>query len=426
MSAQIFISYRRSHKAEVRAAKAALEAAGIDVWLDLADIDPLADFPDRIRAGIDASHAMLVWWSSDYGESDICLQELRRAWQYARRHSSDVARRVWVLNPERSAQHIFAGELNHSNFLVPPSAGGEVPWAQSLRERLEALLPEGPLADERRAEPMPMRYGVPVASRRFTGRGAELMRIHSALFPPRVGAAAAGAAVHTHGMGGIGKTELAAKYADEFAHAFPAGVLWLNLADWTPARPARLEEAGIVWLKALDQALGGHDPALLARLTRDAEGRELGAAEVRARLATHLGEQQPCLVVLDNLPELSPLDERRRLLDFLGAPGTQGKTLVTTRDARAIDGFGAVALDVMGPDDALHLLLRFLPEDHALRGLDASAGRRSGRTHAGADAARPSLWRSRGRLCGRAGVAATARPACTHRRHRHQHARRTR
>ena len=94
MSAQIFISYRRRRNAEMLAVEAALEAAGIDVWLDLEDIDPLADFPVRIREGIDASHAMLVWWSSDYAESDICLQELLHAWQHARRHASDVARRV--------------------------------------------------------------------------------------------------------------------------------------------------------------------------------------------------------------------------------------------------------------------------------------------------------------------------------------------
>ncbi len=146
MSARIFISYRRSRKAEVLAARAALAAADIDVWLDLEDIDPLADFPDRIREGIDTSHAMLVWWSSDYAESDICLQELRRAWQHARRRSSDVARRVWVLNPETGGGHITAGELNRSNFLAPPPAGGEAPWAQHLRERLGALAPCCPKA----------------------------------------------------------------------------------------------------------------------------------------------------------------------------------------------------------------------------------------------------------------------------------------
>jgi TIR domain-containing protein/tetratricopeptide repeat protein len=362
MPAQLFISYRRSRQAEVLAAKAALAQAGVGVWLDQADIDPLADFPARIRAGIAASHAMLVWWSADYADSDICLQELRLAWQHARRHSSDVARRVWVLNPEPGGQHIFAGELNASNFLTPPAPGREAAWADALKRRLDDLLPEGPLADERQPEPQPPLYGVPTPSAEFTGRGAELTRIHSALFPARIGAGASGVAVQTHGLGGIGKTELAAKYARDFAHAYPAGILWLNLAPWQPARPATEADAQAAWLRALDASLA-HAPDLWRQLALDPEGKARPAPEVRERLARHLGDQQPCLMVLDNLPELSPLDARRAILDFLAAPDPQGKTLVTTRDARPVEGenWKALGLEVLGPDDALRLLARYRP-----------------------------------------------------------------
>lgn len=400
MPARLFISYRRSHKAAVLAAKAALEAAGLDVWLDLEDIDPLADFPGRIRQGIAESHAALIWWSADYAESDICLQELRLAWQHARRHSSDVARRVWVLNPEAGGGHIFAGELNASNFLAPPPPGGEAVWAEDLRQRLDALLPEGPLADERHAELVPPIHGAPVPSREFTGRGAELMRIHSALFPPRIGAAAAGVAVQTHGLGGIGKTELAAKYVADFAPAYPAGVLWLNLAPWQPARPATEADAQAAWLRALDAALA-HAPELWRSLALDPEGKARPAPEVRERLARHFSlspreragvregapsptsglscEPSPCLVVLDNLPELSPTDVRARILAFLAAPGPQGKTLVTTRDARPVEGNAALGLEVLGPDDALRLLARYRPaqattEREAMAALVAEVG----------------------------------------------------
>src|SRR5690242_16073085 len=106
----LFVSYRRSQLTAVRTAVAALEGAGVDCFFDQQDIDPLADFPEEIRQGIDGCHAMLVWWSLDYCESDHCLAELHRAWQHARRHNSDVGRRVWVLNPEKSGHHIFAGE----------------------------------------------------------------------------------------------------------------------------------------------------------------------------------------------------------------------------------------------------------------------------------------------------------------------------
>ena len=356
----LFISYRRSCKDAVLAAKAALEAAGVDVWLDLEAIDLLADFPTRICTGIAESHAALVWWSADYAESDICMQEFRLAWQHARRHSSDVARRVWMLNPEPGGGHIFAGELNASNFLTPPAPGGEAAWAESLKSRLDALLSEGPLADERHAETAPPIHGAPSSSREFTGRGAELMRIHSALFPPLVRAVAAGVAVQTHGLGGIGKTELAARYVSDFAIAYPAGVLWLNLAAWQPPQPATEADAHAAWLRALDAALA-NAPALWRELALDAKGKPRPASEVRENLARHFDNAKPALVVLDNLPELSPIDARRRILDFLAAPGPQGKTLVTTRDARPVDGYAPLPLTVLGPDDALRLLARYRP-----------------------------------------------------------------
>lgn len=369
MSARLFISYRRSRQAEVAAAKSILVAAGVEVWLDVQDIDPLDDFPQRIRDGIDGSHAMLVWWSADYTESDICLQELRLAWQHARRQSSDVARRVWILNPESRGDHVFAGELNASNFLTPPSPDEAENWAGGLKKRLDALLPEGPLGDERRALPVPARHGVPTVSDRFTGRGAELMRIHSALFPPKVGASAAGVAVQTHGMGGIGKTELATKYVQDFAHAFPAGVFWLNLASWTPVTPASEADAQAAWLRALERTLERH-PRLWQSIALDVEGRILPALGVRERLSQHLTGDDPALFVLDNLPQLSPLDVRQRILAFLGAPGAHGKTLITTRDARGIDGFRPLALEVLSADDALRLLVRHMAEAQRARRQD--------------------------------------------------------
>ena len=109
---QLFVSYRRSQKEAVRQAVDALRAAGVDCFFDVDDIDPLADFPERIREGIDASHAMLVWWSADYAESDHCLAEFRRGWQHARRYSRLLARLDGVRVPQepswaRSVYHLY-------------------------------------------------------------------------------------------------------------------------------------------------------------------------------------------------------------------------------------------------------------------------------------------------------------------------------
>lgn len=349
----LFVSYRRTQLARVEPAVRALEAAGVDCFLDQDAIDPLADFPERIRQGIRASHALLAWWSADYAASDHCMAEFTLAWQHARRHSSDVGRRVWVLNPETGAGHIAAGELNSKNFLTPPAAQELPAWAQGLRERLLALLPEGPLACERQPEVAPRLRNVPQPTATFTGRNAELMRIHSKLHPARIGTAGAAVAVQTHGLGGIGKTELAAKYGHEFAHAYPGGIYWLNFAGFEPDNPVSEQAAHNAWLLALEQTFAGEPETL-----RDAEGKPLPTPELRAQLEGRLGAE-PYLWVLDNVPELSPLDRRAAVLAFWRAPGVAGRTLITTRDSRPAEGFTEERLEVLNEEDALRLLARF-------------------------------------------------------------------
>lgn len=349
----LFVSYRRSQKERVEPVVRALEAAGIDCFFDQDAIDPLADFPDRIRQGIGASHALLAWWSADYAASDHCMAEFKLAWQHARRLSSDVSRRVWVLNPEASADHIAVGELASQNFLAPPADGAIDAWVEPLRARLRALSPEGHLTSERQVAATPKLRNAPRPTATFTGRNAGLMRIHSKLHPAHIGAAGATVAVQTHGLGGIGKTELVAKYAHDFAHAYPGGVYWLNFAGFAPDGPVSEPDAHNAWLLALQQTFAGEP-----ELTRDAEGKPLPARELRVALERRLGAE-PYLWVLDNVPELSPLDRRATILAFWRAPGAAGRTLITTRDSCPAAGFAEERLDVLSADDALRLLARF-------------------------------------------------------------------
>ena len=358
----LFISYRRTHLPQLQRVKRFLEHVGIECFLDVETIDPLANFPDRIREAIGRSHALLAWWSSDYGDSDFCVQEFRIAWQHARRRSSDLVRRIWIVNPEERADHVCSGELDSTNFLKPPSAGGEAAWAEMLLQRIQGfnLIPEGTLADEREALPTPTLHAVPEKSREFTGRGPELMRIHGKLHPARMGDQGSAVAVQTHGLGGVGKTELAIAYARDFSQAYPGGVYWLNLAGWQFVGAAREEAAELAWLRALEQTFR-LQPQILSLLTRDADGKQPTAMVVRERLAQHLGERSDYLWVLDNFPELSPLDVRTRILQFLRAPNGRGHTLLTTRDSRPADGFTAESLDVLSLEDALRLLAKFRP-----------------------------------------------------------------
>ncbi len=370
LSPSLFISYRRTRIDAVRQVVDALQAAGIDCFFDVEDIDELVDFPERIRQGIDASHAILVWWSDDYARSDHCLAEFRRAWQHARRHSSDVGRRVWVLNPETSGDHVIGGELNSKNFLSPPATEHLGVWVAKLKDRLDMLLPEGPLADERIAQSLPALYNLPVPNAKFTGRGVTLLSTHSKLFPAQIGAMTGGAAVWLHGMGGLGKSEAAAKYARDFAHAFPGGVFWLSFAGFESG--ATLNE-DTTWNAARDacyRALDGvfaQEPGLQARLLRDAGDKPLRPEQAREAISHWLNKAsadrspQPYLWILDNVPQMSPRDARDRMLELWRAPSPAGCTLVTTRDATVADGFTAERLDELGEIDSLRLLSRFRP-----------------------------------------------------------------
>jgi len=380
LAASIFVSYRRTHAAAVDRVAAALKDAGIEVFVDREAIDPLADFPQRIRAGIAGCHAMLVWWSADYADSDLCLQELEFGWQHARRRSSEVARRIWVCNPEPRGDHIDAGELGASNFLVPPEAGDLAAWARQLAARADRLPPEGPLADEREIDPNTAgtansgAAGAPSVNPKFTGRRRELWKIHSLCHPARIGARHRGAMVQTHGMGGIGKTELAAAYAERFAAAYPGGVYWLNFAAYDDPHISD-DAAESAWLATLETALKNHpwrntDPPAL-RLT-DSDGRPLPIGRVRHQVQQLLGDRAS-LWVLDNAPILRPLDRRERVFEAWSAPSAAGRTLVTTRDSESLAGFGEIALDVLGLEDGMRLLARYRPTRAAAEAADSQA-----------------------------------------------------
>lgn len=355
----VFISYRRSQSMRVRPAILALEAVGIRCFLDQNDIDLLAPFPLRLREAIDSSLAMLMWWSDDYAQSEHCLAEFRRAWQHTRRHTSQLETRLWLLNPLNTVNHITAGELDAQNFLKAPELGHETAWAQSLAlllaPRLAALRLVGAMASERNAMATGAMHGVPQLSKHFTGRNAVLMRIHSHLHPAKVGNQAQAVAVQTHGLAGIGKTELATAYAREFAPAYPGGVFWIQMAALDSNKVLEQAQGELAWMGAVKAAL---QSSPYGAVLLNEKGQLLTPGAARQRLAA-LQLPGAALWVLDNVPVLTPEPLRDSLLAFWRAPMANCRTVITTRDSSAIDGFTAERLDVMSFDNALHLLASF-------------------------------------------------------------------
>lgn len=183
-------------------------------------------------------------------------------------------------------------------------------------ERIESLT-----VVPREAGPLPVPRQLPVATVPFVNRTAELSGLTSALEANRL--------VAVSGLGGVGKTQLVARWAEEVAERFPDGQLYADLEDGR--RDGAVDVSAV--LADFLVALGAGDrmpatPASRAALFRTATaGRRLlivldnvqHAPEARplfpgpggARLLVLSRRRLPSLV-LDGAAELTvdPLDER--------------------------------------------------------------------------------------------------------------------
>ncbi|MFC6093978.1 FxSxx-COOH system tetratricopeptide repeat protein [Saccharothrix lopnurensis] len=187
--------------------------------------------------------------------------------------------------------------------------------------------------------PPPSVGRVPVAPGLFVGRGEELARLGAV-----VAGAGRAAVVAVHGLGGVGKSALAARFAAVRAEAFE--LVWWVTAD-SPA--------------ALDAGLAELAEAVVPETARlpPEERVRLGVRW----LATHDG----WLLVLDNLT--APADAAE-LLERVRT----GTVLITSRRGGGWRGVGTVVLDVLPPAEAVELmtgLVRAEWPDADVRGADA-------------------------------------------------------
>jgi len=178
---------------------------------------------------------------------------------------------------------------------------------------------------------LPMRPGL------FVGRAEELARLDAALAGP-------GGAVAMHGLGGIGKSTLAAYWAA--AHASDYTLTW-----WiTAATPADID-AGLAALAAALQ------PALSGVLPLEA---------LREGAVQWLTARSGWLLILDNVS--GPTDVAPLL-----ARAAAGRYLITSRRATGWHGTAVpVRLDVLDPAEAEALLTAILTRDRP-REVDGAA-----------------------------------------------------
>jgi tetratricopeptide (TPR) repeat protein len=204
--------------------------------------------------------------------------------------------------------------------------GGSVPFenlvAELTRLGLQDKLPGTVRSDD-----------IPKQIEHFAGREKELSQLRATLTNRKRAAICA-----VHGMGGVGKTTLAAEYAHRYRDLY--GIVgWFNLADKEGKSDFALTETGV--------ATGYSRLAAKMSLPVARESYDV----VREAVTNKLRERNDWLLIFDNA-------EDPTALHALLPPGN-GHVLITSRNADWREIGLPVELDVLSETDALAFLLDY-------------------------------------------------------------------
>jgi len=161
---------------------------------------------------------------------------------------------------------------------------------------------------------------VPLRNVAFTGRDAMVIRLREGLCSGSRSVVQA-----LHGMGGVGKTQLATEYAWRFANEYDA--VWWVTAEQTDLIGEQLANFAVAWKLAKPGTL--IEPAVQA-------------------LFTHLRGQGRWLVVFDNAPNQAAV---RAWL-----PAGPGHVIMTSRDPHWSEIATRIEVDVFARDESITLL----------------------------------------------------------------------
>ncbi len=187
-------------------------------------------------------------------------------------------------------------------------------------------------------------FTVPFPSKQdhFVGRDEDLAYLHAQLTEGQ--RTLIGQAASIHGMGGVGKTQLAVEYAHRYRDSYPDGVVWLDTTQ-----PRRAVLAGLA-----TEALGG----------RPDDKPENHVAQAWHWLNTH----PRCLLVLDNLGEDTKLDA------WIPAARTEeGPRILATSRHRLGPEWSSRSLDRLDRPAAVDLLRHTTGSSNDARCTDAEA-----------------------------------------------------
>jgi len=334
------VSYTQADRAWAEWIAWILEEDGHKVLVQAWDFVPGGNWIQNMNAGTRDAARTIAVLSPDYLHSLYGGAEWQAAWAQDPEGTGRKLLTIRVQECDRPG--LLAGVVSTDLFGIPEAAARarlRATVAAAVTGRAKPMVaPVFPGAGAGRAIPreprfpgaLPRIWKVPARNPNFTGRGHELAQLASGL--------AAGSMVTVqavHGMGGVGKTQLATEYA--YLHATSYDLVWWIAAEEPAAIPDQFT-------------------ALAARLGLDVAA---DPESLPAQVNEALRETANWLMIFDNADTVE--DVAPWLPSGPMPGGTLGHVITTTRRG----GFAALGrvldLNVIGLDDGVTLLRGRVP-----------------------------------------------------------------
>lgn len=338
----VFLSYPRKDQESVRALAAVLEAEGLTVWMDAANVEAFEHIHDRVASGIANSRAVLAWYSQNYADSRPCQWELSAAWLCR------DGERILVVNPESFDHHVQPRSLVNRFYLGAGDFPAIARQVKSHIARFNSSIGDGVSFSQ------PMHYGRQLAgSNHFVGRIPKLWELHDALTTSDATmlTGITRSIAQLRGFGGVGKSVLAEEYALRFGAAYPGGIFWLKAnGNNDDAKRAQPEDRDGTRLRQISR--------FASQMQIPIEGRPpseiLGAiAEVLASPQA-LASGRRSLWIVDDLSSSTTEQDRDDFSEWL-SPHASIPTLITTRDRSHRSLGKCIDVDVLSNEESFAL-----------------------------------------------------------------------
>ncbi len=333
-----FVSYTQADRAWAEWVAWGLRHAGHRVLVQAWHMVAGTSWPERMAAGMAQAARVVAVLSPSYLVSEYCTAEWQAAWKddpLGRRRRL-LAVRVAPCSLPVPLDSIVITDVVGLDEAEATKRIMQMAGAASAGHAEPGLAPPFPGTAAQEPPPFPGRRPAVWATPwprnvNFTGRDGELSALRERLATSRPAAVVVPQALH--GLGGVGKTQLALEYA--YRHAADYDVVWWVSAEQPPLVVASLAElAGQLGLAVAGRA------------------EESAAAAVEA-----LRRGQPYgrwLLVVDNAGAPSDLH------GLLSAAGQGGHILLTSRDPAWADRAEVVTVGLLPRADSVRLLQRRL------------------------------------------------------------------